>query len=154
LGLDHNAIDQYEPEARLPHLQRIRNHVIRGEVILHYTLVDENLNNRLCRYFFGKRSFIKLWRTKRFRNFNYYILERLSLLEKLTFVRAIRVIPKPVLGNIERLNALRNGIAHAFFPENLRSAKPVYKGKSIFTVEGLEVFVDDMREIHNTLWQV
>jgi hypothetical protein len=36
-------------------------------------------------------------------------------------------MPKGVVGDIERLNALRNGLAHAFFPENLKRSEPEWK---------------------------
>jgi hypothetical protein len=48
---------------------------------------------------------------------------------------------------IEPLNALRNGLTHAFFPENLRSSKPIWNGKNIFTAEGLTLFIEDMSKI-------
>lgn len=68
-------------------------------------------------FFFGhKRSFIELWKTKLFKLFNYHVLEELSLMAKLRFVKSISKVPKSVAADIERLNALRNGLAHAFFP--------------------------------------
>jgi hypothetical protein len=94
-----------------------------------------------------KQGFIKLWKTKRFRNFNHYILEVLSLTEKLRLVKSITKVPKRVAADIEALNALRNGLAHAFFPENLRSAKPVYKGQDIFSSVGLQRFIEDMSNV-------
>lgn len=49
--------------------------------------------------------------------------------------------------DINRLNTLRNAIAHAFFPENLRSSKPTWKGKDIFSIEGLRQFSEDIAKI-------
>ena len=148
LGLDWQNIKEYERDSRTPHLERMKRHIIIGEVISQYTLIDEYLNMRLCHYFFGGgKSFIRLWKTKRFQNFNFHVLEGLSLLKKLAFVKSISKIPKSVARDIQEINALRNGLAHAFFPENLRTSKPVYKGKSIFTVEGIKRFVEDMAQI-------
>jgi hypothetical protein len=48
---------------------------------------------------------------------------------------------------VEKMNALRNGLAHSFFPEDLRKSKPEYKGKSIFTLDGLKTFMADMSEV-------
>ena len=79
--------------------------------------------------------------------FNYHILEEFSLLQKLRFVKAIKPLPKGVVADIERLNALRNGLAHAFFPENLKKVKPEWKGRSILTVDALRQFADDMQEV-------
>jgi len=102
----------------------------------------------LCRYFFGaKADFIKLWKTQKFKNFNYYVVESLSLMEKLRFVKSTIKVPKGLAADIDRLNTLRNGIAHAFYPENLRSAKPTWKGKDIFSLAGIEAFVADMAQL-------
>ena len=146
--LNYPDITEYDPDERTGRLQFMKNQLIRSQVIMDYTFVDEMLGADICHYFFGKKAkFHQLWKTKKFRIFNYHILEVLSLTEKLRLVKAISNMPKSVGGNIEHLNALRNGLAHAFFPENLRSFKPIYKGKSIFTVEGLAVFIDDMRQV-------
>jgi len=146
--LDYMNIVDYDPEERTARLRLMKNQLVRSQVIADYTFVDEMLGAAICHYFFGrKKTFIRLWKTKKFRNFNHYILEVLSLSEKLRLVKAISKVPKTVVSNIEALNALRNGLAHAFFPENLRSSKPVYKGKGIFTCEGLETFIDDMGKI-------
>lgn len=150
LRLDFQKIKDYERDSRTPHLERMKKHFIIGEVVTQYTLIDEYLNMRLCHYFFGRgKSFIRLWKTKKFQNFNYNILEQLSLMEKLRFVKSFSAIPKPIVSDIERINALRNGLAHAFFPENLKKSKPVYKGKNIFTVEGMTLFLDDLEKISN-----
>src|SRR5207245_2326186 len=140
--LDYKDIQEYDPEERTARLKFMKNQLIRSQVIIDYTFVDEMLGTAICHYFFGKKKgFIKLWKTKKFRNFNHYVLEVLSLTEKLRLVKAISKVPKGVAANIETLNALRNGLAHAFFPENLRSSKPIYKGKDIFTVAGLGTFI-------------
>ena len=144
LKLDYHEIQRYGQLSRTYRLEYAKRHFVRGEVVLQYTLVDEFVSDILCGYFFGGKSYIRLWKTKRFRNFNYFIVEKLSLLEKFAFVRAIQVIPKPIVREIEQLNALRNGIAHAFYPENLKALKPKWKGASIFGLDGLRRFVGDM----------
>jgi len=146
--VDYANILDYDSEEWTPRLRLMKNQIVRGQIIAEYTFVDEMLGSAICHYFFGKkRGFIKLWRTKKFRAFNYHILEVLSLTEKLRLVKAITKVPKPVAADIEAVNALRNGLAHAFFPENLRSAKPVYKGKDIFSRDGLKRFIEDMSRV-------
>ncbi len=148
LKLDYQDIKAYEPAARTPLLEMMRRKLTIAEVITCYTLTDEHLNMRLCNYFFGrKRSFIKLWKTKRFRLFNHHVLEELSLMAKLRFVKSVSKLPKAVAADIERLNTLRNGLAHSFFPENLKRSKPEWKGKNIFTTDGLEAFLVDMAKL-------
>lgn len=149
LKLDYANISSYERDARTPLLEMMRRKLIISEVITSYTLTDEHLNVRLCHYFFGrKKNFIKLWKTKRFRLFNYHVLEELPLMAKLRFVKSTSKVPKAVAADIERLNALRNGLAHAFFPENLKKSKPEWKGKKIFALDGLRAFLEDMAKLN------
>ena len=147
-GLDYEAIEDYKPIYRTSLLENIKRKIIRGQIILFYTIIDEHLSEQVCYYFFGhKRTFPQLWKTKRFQQFNYYILEDISLMQKLRFVKSIASLPKSVLQDIERLNALRNGFAHAFFPENLRKSKPFWKGKDVFSLEGAELFHNDFEKL-------
>ena len=149
-NLSVSAILNEEPDSWTSRLRVAKDQLVRSQVIMSYTLVDEFLNMQLAHYFFGRENgFIKLWRTKRFRLFNYHVLEELSLLQKLRFAKAIKPIPKDIVADIERLNALRNGLAHAFFPENLKKVKPEWKGRSILTIEALQQFSDDMQDIFN-----
>jgi hypothetical protein len=148
LQLDYQNIQRVSPPTRTVHLEVIKNHIIRGQIIMYYTLTDELLSERIYKYYFGATSdSIRLWKTKHFQLFNYYVLEELSLMQKLRFVRAIRSVPRAIVEDIERLNALRNGIAHAFFPENLKKFKPRWKGHNIFELKGLKVLVEDMDKI-------
>jgi hypothetical protein len=126
----------------------MKDQIVRSQIIADYTFVDEPLGATICHYFFGrKRGFVKLWKTKKLKNFNYYILEVLSLTEKLRLVKSIIMVPKAVSADVEALNALRNGLAHAFFPENLRSGKPVYKGHDIFSSGGLQRLCEGMSKV-------
>jgi hypothetical protein len=100
------------------------------------------------RFFRKKRGFIKLWKTKRFQNFNYYVLENLYVLKKLDLVRAVvKKFPKDVSEAIHRINDLRNALAHSFFPENLRRSRTDYRGKDIYSLEGFKVFLEDRDKI-------
>jgi len=150
-GVNFRGILERDVEGRTAILRLIKDRLVRGFVINRYTLIDEFLGREVCQYFFPGQNFIRLWRTQRFRRFNYYILETMSLLEKLRLVREIRELPRSERSNIEGLNGLRNGLAHAFFPENLRAARPVWKGLNIFSVDGLQRFSEDMQETIETL---
>jgi hypothetical protein len=147
-GLDYQNIHRYDKELRTATLELIKNQMVRGEIIMRYVFVDELLNDIISNYFFGdKKSFISLWKTKRFQNFNYFVLEELSLLKKRALAKSITKIPKDIIGDIERLNSVRNALAHAFFPENLNKSKPVYKGKDIFSLDGIKLFEQDIEKV-------
>ena len=145
-GLDHHkVIDEHGDSYLTERLELIRNQIIRSEVIISYTMIDEFMNTRIAQFQFGKsKSFYQLWRTKKFQLFNHHVLEELSLMAKVRFARSIKPFPKRIFADIERLNALRNGLAHAFFPENLKRSKPEWKGNSIFSLEGAKRFREDM----------
>lgn len=150
VGIDYWKIQDYPSDGRTAILESQKNQIIRGEIIMQYTLIDEYLNVLICRYFFScKKNFILLWKTRRFKNFNYYILENLYLGQKLTLVKSIKKIPSNITKNIRAINDLRNSIVHSFFPENRRRCKPIYKKKQIFSIEGLTLFIEDCGEISN-----
>ncbi|MGD1063463.1 MAG: hypothetical protein ABR860_09395 [Terracidiphilus sp.] len=153
--LDHENICDYPYEDRTARLELMIRQFVLSKVVWEYTYVDELLGSVICHFFFGtKKDFPKLWRTKKFRTFNYYILEVLSLSEKLRLVKSIQTLPKSIAADIETLNAIRNGLAHAYFPENLRSYKPIYKGLDIYSRKGLERFIEDMRKATRYFWDV
>lgn len=148
LRIDYRNALVYDKEGRTAYLEAARDKIVRGQVIIWYTLFDEFLAMELCHYYFGReRSFPELWRTKRFKLFNYHVLEELHLLQKLRHVKAIKKIPKRILETIVRLNSLRNGLAHAFFPENLNKSASRWKGKDIFSVEGVRALLEDVNDV-------
>jgi len=154
-GLDYENIRDVDKNARTPVLHNIKDQIVRSEVIMEYTIIDEFLNSMIANYYFGKsKTFIQLWKTKRFKLFNYYILEELSLLKKLSLCKEIKKIPKSIVEKITKINALRNGLAHAFFPQNLKRSKPIYRGKDIFTPEGFELFGEDAEKIHKFFFKL
>ena len=163
IGMDYWNILDRESEARTPVLEVMKREMIRGEVVSQYTLIDDLLATKLCEYFFPGQKLFRLWKTRRFRRFNYYILERLYLVHKLAFLKDVYRVPKHMASTIEEINALRNAMAHAFFPENLRvyqmkgrpaPRKPItvlYKGQDIFTASGMQKFKDDCVDVYEFL---
>jgi hypothetical protein len=157
--VDYWNIRDREKEARTPVLEVMKRELIRGEVVGQYTLIDDLLSTELCRYFLPGKNLFKQWKTKKFRRFNYYVIERLYMTQKLAFLKDVYHIPKPVASQIEEINALRNALAHAFFPENLRAyqmkgrsapRKPIvvrYKGQDLFSIQGATAFVEDCAEV-------
>lgn len=148
LGLNCSQImADDDPGSRTTRLELAKNQIIRSEVILKYVLMDEFLSAIICWYYFGKkRSFQQLWKTKRFKLFNQFILERLYLLQKLDLVQNVQKIPKWVASDLAALNELRNGISHSFFPEN-RRRRPEWKGQNIFTQDGFDRFLEDVQKL-------
>lgn len=148
LGLNPDEIvTTHEGKFRTIALMLAHDQVIRSAVILQYVLMDAQLNWVMGWHFFGKkRSFRQSWKTKRFKSFNHFILEKLHLLQKLDFVKSIHAIPKWVASDLGALNDLRNGLAHSFFLQNSRR-KPEWKGQSVFTQDGMDQFLNDTQKL-------
>jgi hypothetical protein len=123
-GLDYwNILDRdpkYDQHRTLV-LQGMMREIVRGEVVSQYTLIDEHLGTKICHYMFENKQFPTLWKSKKFERFNYFVLEKMSLMEKLAFVKDVYAVPKGIAADIESINAIRNALAHAFFSENLRA---------------------------------
>jgi hypothetical protein len=144
-----NLENEPDNDVRNVLLDLCRDRLVRTGIVSHYVLIDELLSDVICQQFFDpSKTSIELWKFKRFRNFNYYVLEELSLLKKLALVKAFKTIPKPVEETIRLTNVLRNAVAHSFFPMNKRdfkrTKKVTYKGKDVFTVEGMTLLDADI----------
>lgn len=142
-------VSEVDPELRTTHLELAKRELVISGVLGRYLFMDELLNDVICREFFPReRPYPELWRTKKFKAFNYYVLERIYLVQKAEFVRNRIRMPKKVYKDLLALNDLRNALAHSFFPEN-RRVKPYWKGTDIFSKPGFEQFWDDMTEMSN-----
>lgn len=148
---DFDSVEDEDPEFRIVKLNLAIKNMVIAHIVARYTLMDEILCDVISKYFFKQPKkptpLVKLWRTKKYRIFVHHILDEFYLLKKMDIVHAMKPVPKEFRETIRKLNALRNAVAHSFFPENrkeYKSAKTVlYKGKDIFTYEGLSLFDDD-----------
>jgi hypothetical protein len=132
-----NVENEEEGEWRTTALRLAIAHLVSAEVITRYTMLDEVLSDCLCRYYFkkpGNPRYI-FWKRKKFRLFVHFFLDEMYLLKKMQMVHAIRPLPKEVRSTIEKANAIRNAMAHSFFPENRKEYKKIgkvlYAGKDI-----------------------
>ena len=133
-----------DPSERTTRLELAKRQIIISAIVLAYVLMDEFLTVVMCWHFFGKkRAFPELWKTERFQVFNYQLMEKMYLVQKLDFVKAVHDIPKPLASDLMALNDLRNAVAHSFFPEN-RRRKAKWKDKNVFEKEGFAQFQGDM----------
>ena len=125
--------------------------VLAAEVATQHARIDEILAEIIVRYFFDIEPdalhFEKAWKTDKFKIFVHHILDEMVLLKKLSIVRAIGPVPNEVSRIIDRINAVRNGIAHSFFPENSKENRAAGKvldaGTNIRSLDGLRQFKDD-----------
>jgi hypothetical protein len=159
--MDHWNILDYEKDSRSIRLQIMKRDLINSQIVEKYTYIDELLSVIICHTYFRRPkkqfSFRTLWRTKKFKAFAHHLLDGVYLLNKMRLVNDLRAIPTPLKNTIERLNALRNAVAHSFFPENryqYRKAKKVlYRDLDVFSLEGFRVFQDDCQLVIDHLFR-
>jgi hypothetical protein len=153
ISMDHWNIEGYEgpSEYRTEVLKGMKDQLIRSEVVMRYTLLDEFLTDIICDYYFrrkkGQVSYRTLWKTKPLKIFVHHLMDETYLLKKMAIVHAIKAIPSDVSSAIARINDVRNALTHSFFPEHRRrymaDQKVMYKGVHLFSVEGVERFGED-----------
>jgi hypothetical protein len=152
VGFGYDNLETYSEDNRIYHLNWVKALMIRSAIVTDHTLLDENLNRCIVNYFFGRKKDINsLWKTKKFKSFNYFILEKLSLRNKIRLVKNIRKIPDEIVKNIEGINYLRNAIVHAFNPDSLRVNRSEYKGRNIFSIEGFRQYDRDLGKVRSYL---
>jgi hypothetical protein len=159
-GMDYQFITAFQDdEARWLYLVRLRAVLVRGIVIDVYTTIDEMLGSEICAYLFSGTNFQRMWRGEKFKNFNHYVLERMTTHHKLAFVKKILGMSNSIVDRVSAIIALRNEVGHVLFPENLRAHKdnpksrnrnPMYcpyKGRDVFTPDGLRRLYDDVQDV-------
>jgi len=156
---DWRAIEElYEPDARLEQLKRIKLDFIRMKVIGDSVFADELLTVVIVAYFFPVRNFPKRWKDKKMLTFMHFVMEQLFLVQKLALVKEIRKFDRDMVEMLQRLNALRNAMAHSFVPEMKRdyrkTRKVTWKGQDIYTIQGIQQFDTDMRNLLDYLFQM
>jgi hypothetical protein len=161
IKMDYWNILDYAEGGRTVILELMKRQLVRSEIIMRYTLIDEFLTEIICYYYFKtpkkQFSYENLWRTNKFQIFAHYFMDETYLLKKMTIVNAIKEIPSPIKSTIARINDVRNAIAHSFFPENRRQYKSykkvMYKNADIFTNEGITKFLEDVQSAQDYLIQ-
>ncbi len=146
LNLDPKQIaTEKDAENRRELLKGARLHLIRGEVITQFTLIDELLTHEVAIEMLGGKA-AKPWKRKRvrFERAKSLLTEsRMSMRHKLELYRVYRRAPRNVAQIIAELNKLRNALAHVFFVEG-RHARANYRGQDILNPSTFDTFLDDM----------
>ncbi len=154
MDLDYLDLARMEPGDRTYHLELVKVMLVTSEVITGHCLIDEQLNLSIYRYYFPKGNFYHITRSKRFRLFDTNLLRRLSTLNKLQLLRSIRAIPRNVINDIERINSVRNSLAHGMFPglvPRYGRKKVLYRDTDIFSLEGVKKFNADLSAVSDYL---
>lgn len=123
-----------------------RDEIIRNFIISHHLLTEEFLNSQLLKYFVKYKA-----RSKRYRFFEEFILQRLSYKEKLGLAYKTNLISQGAYKFLEELNTLRNKCAHRWFLKD-KKIKILYKGKDLLIISNFRKFAEDVFTLHEVLW--
>ncbi len=121
-----------------------------------YLQINLKLDILVSNFFFNHcqnnyEPVVEITTSNRFKVFQSYILDEMPFLRKLSILKTFTVIPKEVIKNIEKINDLRNAVAHSLIPEKLKNDRTLYSGKSIYTKEGINLFNKEVRITLNFL---
>jgi hypothetical protein len=154
--------DGEPPYERTIFLEAAVRRMVVGFVIETYALVDNILTDIICNVYLSEpddeSDAAQFWQTKHFASFVYNAMDVMYPLQKLRLIDDIDEIPKEFRKTIERLNNLRNALAHSFVPESRREHQKTgyvgYRGRDIFSLEGLRSFDDDRDALIYYLWEL
>ncbi|MCA1452071.1 hypothetical protein I6F35_02425 [Bradyrhizobium sp. BRP22] len=135
--------------------------MVTAEVLMRYTLIDQLLGEIIATYFLNVEPLSIRYgshASEQERVFYHHILDEMYLLRKLAIVHAANSVPPEVTSTINKLNAVRNALAHSFYPENRKeyrsSGKVTYSGLDIRTPAGLRKFINDTGAAINHLHEL
>ncbi|MGC9603114.1 MAG: hypothetical protein ABSF47_01435 [Minisyncoccia bacterium] len=148
VGFDYKNTNQYKQKTA--RLKAIKEQIIRGRVIMWHSFFDETMDNAISNYFFYKHKRREqrriYWYSNKYSIFKNYLLERIPFRRKLELVVKIKSSWKKHKNILEKLDGIRNPLAHSFSPEEAPK-KINYRGKNIFTLDGIILLENDMSAI-------
>jgi hypothetical protein len=134
--------------------------MVTAHVVTRYTLVDQVLADTIFTYFFNveppNQRFENEWSVDAHRIFFHHIMDETFLLKKLSIVHAINPVPPDTTRIIQRMNGLRNALAHSFIPESrkeyMKAGKVLYANVDIRTPAGIQKFNEELDSALNYLY--
>jgi len=139
---------EYQKDVRPNKLAIEKDELIRNFIISHHLLTEEFLNTELLKYFINYKA-----RSRHYRFFEEFILQRLTYKEKLELAYRINLISKGAYKFMGELNSLRNTCAHKWFLKD-KKIKLSYKGKDLLKIKNFEEFAEDIFTLHEGLWNL
>ncbi len=149
LGVDSTSIGELCPDdsgSISALLKSALNHLIHEEMVTQYTLVGEYLNFALRRLTVGKRG--EAVQSKAGIRLLDRTLDRPYPMEKLKLIESHKRVMKGMHDMVAALNDPRNGVAHGLAAGDRRGTL-VFKGPDVLTVEGMEVFLEQVGEVED-----
>jgi hypothetical protein len=142
-----DSLDETDKAAIIPSLKNMMDQVIRSEIILDYTLIDQELDSIIIRHFFRTgQKLVRTNKTKKYKTLE-KLLENIYPIKKLEIIQSFKKVPREVINIIHAINGLRNGMAHSFFLGKLKAVNKTYKHKDLTKVAALREFRADVSKL-------
>ena len=140
----------------LSDLEGQKRRLITMIVLDSYLQIDNKMGILITNFFFNHCQKIdkvvqKITSSSEFKVFQSSILNEMPFMRKISTLKKIIDVPKYITADINRINDLRNAIAHSLIPETLENDRTSYKRKSIFSIEGVETLDKDTEKIMSFL---
>lgn len=141
----------------LPDINNQKKKIITMMVLGEYLQIDSKMSVLVTNFFFRHcqgttwEAVQAIVTTHEFEVFQAKIVNEMPFLRKLSILKEIYDIPKDIVSKVNKLNDLRNAIAHSLVPENLEHNRTLYNEQSIFTNDGIKVFLTDVQSVMDFL---
>lgn len=140
----------------LPDIEKQKRRIITMMVLGEYLQIDSKMSVLVTNFFFkhcqgtweATQSIVE---TTEFEVFQKKIVNEMPFLRKLSILKEIYEIPKDIVSKVNKVNDLRNAIAHSLVPENLEHNRTLYNEQSIFTNAGIKAFLTDVQSVMDFL---
>lgn len=159
LDLDYWNEKKFKSEERFT---IAKENVIRWYTILNHTYIEYLMIGYITRKFFKYKKKISIEnmikKNKNTKTFNQNILENLSFIKKKELLLELKKIPKDIIEKIEKINTLRNKLAHLFSFEIWKKQKwssiIKYNNYDIMTINGISLFTKEVDDVIDYLERI
>jgi len=147
VGLDYRAtFNRLEStEHRTAELERVRDHLIRSEIITTFIIAESALDRDIARLLLRLPENKALRGSKPF-NSLVALIGRMNVEQKLRILRMVRRVPIEIRQILTELNKKRNAAAHQLVLREKR--KPMtWRGISLESQQGIRKYWDDEKKL-------
>ncbi len=133
-------------------LEGQKRQLIRMMILESYLQIDAKMSILVTDFLFHHcqdkhEDMVKITNSKEYLVFTDKLLKEMPFIRKVVVIKGFIAVPSDITSNLNKINDLRNAIAHSLIPENLGNERVLYKGKKVFSLEGAKLFNKDVSKI-------
>jgi hypothetical protein len=133
-------------------LEGQKRRLIRMMILEDYLQIDSKMSILVTDFLFHHcqkeyEDMLKVTTSKEYLVFTDKLLKEMPFLRKVAVIKGFLSVPSDIVSGLNKINDLRNAIAHALIPESLGEERVLYKGELIFSLKGAKLFNKDTTKI-------